>query len=126
MRITEASTRRLFLSAAAALALLSGCSDRTEKAANTIEITNASYDPTRELYEAINPAFAAVWKKKTGQDVTFKISHGGSGKQSRSIIDGLEADVATLALSYDIDAISARGNLLPADWKKALPDNSAP
>lgn len=122
-----AITRRLLLSATAAAALigLAGCSE-SKQSANQIELTNVSYDPTRELYQAINPAFAAYWKQKTGQDVTFKMSHGGSGKQSRAIIDGLEADVATLALAYDIDAIATRANLLPADWQKALPDNSAP
>lgn len=93
---------------------------------NVIELTNVSYDPTRELYEAINPAFAKEWQAKTGKTVTFKMSHGGSGKQSRSIIDGLEADVATLALAHDIDAIAEKGKLLPADWQKALPDNSSP
>lgn len=121
--------RRPFLSAAAATVLastLSACSGGAEKQGNAVEITNVSYDPTRELYQAVNPAFAAFWKQKTGQDVTFKMSHGGSGKQSRAIIDGLEADVATLALAYDIDAIATKGKLLPADWQKALPDNSAP
>ena len=128
MPIIVSPARRLFLSAAAASAVMfaSGCSGGGEKAANTVELTNVSYDPTRELYQAINPAFAAYWKKKTGKDVTFRMSHGGSGKQSRAIIDGLGADVATLALAYDIDAISAKGKLLPADWQKALPDNSAP
>ncbi len=125
--ITGASTRRLLLFAASGLALaLSACSGGGEEAGNAVEITNVSYDPTRELYQAINPAFAAAWKARSGQDVTFKMSHGGSGKQSRAIIDGLEADVATLALAYDIDAIAAKGKLLPADWQKALPDNSAP
>ncbi|MFM5907495.1 MAG: sulfate ABC transporter substrate-binding protein [Novosphingobium sp.] len=123
-----AATRRMVLTAAAiaAMGVVSACSGSKEKAGNAVEITNVSYDPTRELYQAINPAFATYWKQKTGQDVTFKMSHGGSGKQSRAIIDGLEADVATLALAYDIDAISARGNLLAADWQKALPENSAP
>ena len=123
-------TRRL--TAAAALALcaalpftLAGCSGGGSSA-NQVELTNVSYDPTRELYQEINPAFAAQWKAKTGQDVRFRMSHGGSGKQSRAIIDGLEADVATLALSYDIDAISQKAQLLPADWQKALPDNSSP
>jgi sulfate transport system substrate-binding protein len=128
--IVNNTGRRLFLTAALAFtatATLTACSGGAEKkAANSVELTNVSYDPTRELYQAINPAFAAAWKAKTGQDVTFKMSHGGSGKQSRAIIDGLEADVATLALAYDIDAISAKGHLLPADWQKALPDNSAP
>ena len=119
--------RRLFLSAAIALsATLSACSGGAEKKSGAVELTNVSYDPTRELYQAVNPAFAAYWKQKTGQDVTFRMSHGGSGKQSRAIIDGLEADVATLALAYDIDAIAEKGKLLSADWQKALPDNSAP
>jgi sulfate transport system substrate-binding protein len=107
-------------------ATLSACGGSGDKSANAIELTNVSYDPTRELYQAINPAFAAYWKQKTGQDVSFKMSHGGSGKQSRAIIDGLEADVATLGLAYDVDAIASKGHLLPADWQKALPDNSAP
>jgi sulfate/thiosulfate transport system substrate-binding protein len=120
--------RRLFLATATAFAVsLAACSPgESQKGGNSVEITNVSYDPTRELYQVINPAFAKYWKEKTGQDVTFKMSHGGSGKQSRAIIDGLEADVATLALAYDIDAIAQRGNLLPANWQKALPDNSAP
>ncbi len=117
--------RRLFQSAALVFtAALSGCSG--SKDANTVELTNVSYDPTRELYQAINPAFAAAWQQKTGQAVKFRMSHGGSGKQSRAIIDGLGADVATLALSYDIDAIAKKAMLLPADWQKALPGNSAP
>lgn len=124
----SSTVRGLFLaaSAVAALGVLSACSGSEEKPANSVEITNVSYDPTRELYQAINPAFATYWKQKTGQDITFKMSHGGSGKQSRAIIDGLEADVATLALAHDIDVLSAKGNLLPADWQKALPDNSSP
>lgn len=117
--------RRLFLVASLALgAALSGCSGGGS--ANSVELTNVSYDPTRELYQAINPAFAEAWHKKTGQTVTFRMSHGGSGKQSRAIIDGLQADVATLALAYDINAIAAKAKLLPADWQKALPDNSSP
>lgn len=121
--------RRTALSGALALVLaatLAGCSGGGDKVAGGVELTNVSYDPTRELYQAINPAFAAQWKEKTGQTVTFKMSHGGSGKQSRAIIDGLEADVATLALAYDIDAVAEKGKLLPADWQKALPDNSSP
>jgi sulfate transport system substrate-binding protein len=84
-----------------------------------------SYDPTREFYAEINEAFAKHWKAKTGQDVAFQQSHGGSGKQARSVIDGLEADVVTLALSYDIDAI-AKAGLIPADWQQRLAHNSAP
>ena len=89
-------------------------------------LLNVSYDPTRELYRDFNAAFAADWKKRTGEAVTIKQSHGGSGKQSRSVIDGLEADVVTLALAWDIDALHEHGGLVPADWQKRLPDNSAP
>jgi sulfate/thiosulfate transport system substrate-binding protein len=95
-------------------------------AAKTIELLNVSYDPTRELYTEYNKAFAAHWKAKTSDDVTVKQSHGGSGKQARSIIDGLSADVATLALAGDIDALNQFGKLIPADWQKRLPNNSAP
>jgi len=93
--------------------------------AQPTDILNVSYDPTRELYTEFNAAFAKHWKEKTGKDVTIAQSHGGSGKQARSIIDGLEADVATLALAYDIDEIAARG-LIAADWQKRLPHNSSP
>lgn len=93
--------------------------------AGDITLLNVSYDPTRELYQEINTAFAATWKKSTGQHVTIKGSHGGSGKQARSIIDGLDADVATLALAYDIDAIQGKGLIRPG-WQKRLPHNSAP
>jgi sulfate transport system substrate-binding protein len=91
-----------------------------------IKLLNVSYDPTRELYEAFNVSFAKYWKEKTGQTVTINQSHGGSGKQARAVIDGLEADVVTLALAYDIDAISENTNLLPKDWQKRLPNNSTP
>lgn len=94
-------------------------------AAKPIELLNVSYDPTRELYQSYNKAFAAYWKKTKGQDVTFKQSHGGSGKQGRSVVDGLEADVVTLALAYDIDAIQQAG-LIQADWQKKLKNNSSP
>lgn len=90
-----------------------------------VELLNVSYDPTRELYEEFNQAFAKHWKEKTGQTVTVKQSHGGSGKQGRSVIDGLQADVVTLALAYDIDEIGQAG-LIPADWQKRLADNSSP
>ncbi|PUA16539.1 sulfate ABC transporter substrate-binding protein [Glaciimonas sp. PCH181] len=89
-------------------------------------ILNVSYDPTRELYQEYNKAFAKYWKDKTGDNVTIKASHGGSGKQGRSVIDGLDADVVTLALAYDIDEIAAKGKLLPADWQKRLAHNSTP
>jgi sulfate transport system substrate-binding protein len=88
-------------------------------------LLNVSYDPTRELYQEFNAAFAKHWQEKTGAKVTFNQSHGGSGKQARSVIDGLEADVVTLALASDIDAIAAAG-LLPSDWQTRLPDNSCP
>ncbi|HEY3080962.1 MAG TPA: sulfate ABC transporter substrate-binding protein [Chloroflexota bacterium] len=94
-------------------------------AAGEVSILNVSYDPTRELYQDFNGAFARVWKDKTGQTLSVKQSHGGSGAQARSIVDGLEADVATLALAYDVDAL-ARGKLIPDDWMSRLPNNSAP
>ncbi len=89
-------------------------------------LLNVSYDPTRELYQEFNAAFAKQWKAKTGETVEIKQSHGGSGKQARAVIDGLEADVVTLALAYDIDAIADKGKLLPADWQKRLPHNASP
>jgi sulfate transport system substrate-binding protein len=91
-----------------------------------ITLLNASYDPTRELYLDVNKAFAQQWQAKSGDTVKIEQSHGGSGKQARSVIDGLAADVVTLALAYDIDVISERGRLLPADWQKRLPNNSTP
>ncbi|HJV74972.1 MAG TPA: sulfate ABC transporter substrate-binding protein [Noviherbaspirillum sp.] len=90
-----------------------------------ISLLNVSYDPTRELYQDFNKAFAAQWKTKAGDNVTVRQSHGGSGKQARSVIDGLDADIVTLALAYDIDAIAERGQLAK-DWQKRLPHNSAP
>jgi sulfate/thiosulfate-binding protein len=91
-----------------------------------VSLLNVSYDPTRELYQDFNQAFAKYWKAKTGQTVTVEQSHGGSSKQARAVIDGLQADVVTLALAYDIDAISQNAGLLPADWQKRLPQNSTP
>ena len=98
------------------------------QAASAADITllNVSYDPTRELYQDFNAAFARQWKAKTGDTVTVKQSHGGSGKQARSVIDGLEADVVTLALGYDIDELHSVAKLIPADWQKRLPHNSSP
>jgi sulfate transport system substrate-binding protein len=90
------------------------------------ELLNVSYDPTRELYKEVNTAFATEWKAKTGETLDIKTSHGGSGKQARAVIDGLEADVVTLALAYDIDAIADKAKLLPKDWQKRLPHNSSP
>ena len=94
--------------------------------AKDIELLNVSYDPTRELYDDYNKVFATYWKEKTGDVVTINQSHGGSGKQARSVIDGLSADVVTLALAYDIDAIAQKAQLLPANWQTLLPNNSAP
>jgi sulfate transport system substrate-binding protein len=91
-----------------------------------VTLLNVSYDPTRELYQEVNKAFAAQWEAKNKEKVTIRQSHGGSGKQARSVIDGLEADVVTLALAYDIDEIAARSKLLTADWQKKLPQNAAP
>jgi sulfate transport system substrate-binding protein len=91
-----------------------------------VTLLNVSYDPTRELYKNVNVAFAADWKAKTGDTVTINQSHNGSGAQARAVIDGLDADVVTLALAYDIDAISQKAQLLPADWQKRLPQSSTP
>lgn len=90
------------------------------------DFLNVSYDPTRELYENFNKEFGAYWKQSTGQDINFKQSHGGSGKQARAVIDGLQADVVTLALAADIDEIADKAKLLPADWQKRFPQNSTP
>ncbi|WP_313738061.1 sulfate ABC transporter substrate-binding protein, partial [Acinetobacter sp.] len=90
------------------------------------DFLNVSYDPTRELYEDVNKDFSKYWQSRTGQKINFKQSHGGSGKQARAVIDGLDADVVTLALSADIDVIQQKTKLLPADWQKKLPHNSTP
>jgi sulfate transport system substrate-binding protein len=94
--------------------------------AATVSLLNVSYDPTRELYDDYNKAFAAFWKAKTGDTLIVNQSHGGSGKQARSVIDGLGADVVTLALAYDIDALATQGGLIPANWQTRLPENSTP
>jgi sulfate/thiosulfate-binding protein len=94
--------------------------------AKEIKLLNVSYDPTRELYAEYNAAFAKYWQARSGDTVTISQSHGGSGKQAQSVVNGLEADVVTLALAYDIDAISQQAKLLPADWQKRLPNNSTP
>lgn len=96
------------------------------QAQQAVSLLNVSYDPTRELYQDINKAFAAQWQARTGQTVSIRQSHGGSGRQARSVIDGLDADVVTLALAYDIDEIADKGKLLPAEWQKRLPHNSSP
>ena len=91
-----------------------------------VNLLNVSYDPTRELYQDFNASFVKYWKKKSGQDVVIKQSHGGSGKQARAVIDGLDADVVTLALAYDIDEIHDKAKLIPENWQKRLPHNSSP
>jgi sulfate/thiosulfate-binding protein len=113
--------RALVLSATSALVLLASPAH-----AKDVELLNVSYDPTRELYEDFNKAFAAYWQKKSGDTVSVKQSHGGSGKQARSVIDGLEADVVTLALAADIDSIATHAKLLPENWSTRLPQNSSP
>ncbi len=125
--LTSTLSRRPFLQRAASV-VLAGMSFATVHAQTPPPVTllNVSYDPTRELYVDYNAAFTKYWKAKTGQDVTIKQSHGGSGKQARSVIDGLDADVVTLALAGDIDAIAKNGGWLAKDWQKKLPHNSAP
>ncbi|MDO8579899.1 MAG: sulfate ABC transporter substrate-binding protein [Candidatus Omnitrophota bacterium] len=105
-------------------ALLTGFATATE--AKSVTLLNVSYDPTRELYDDYNKVFAQHWKEKTGDDVVINQSHGGSGKQARAVIDGLEADVVTLALAYDIDAIAGKSGLIPSKWQERLADNSSP
>jgi sulfate/thiosulfate-binding protein len=121
MRLSKRSFLGLASFALAGLAL-------TGPAAHAAGVTllNVSYDPTRELYEEYNKAFATYWEKKTGDKVTVKQSHGGSGKQARTVIDGLPADVVTLALAGDIDAVATNGKLLPLNWQSRLPHNSSP
>ena len=109
-----------------ALVVATAATLATAAQAKDITLLNVSYDPTRELYVDFNKAFAAYWKAKTGDTVTVRQSHGGSGKQARSVIDGLDADVVTLALAYDVDALAEKAKLLPADWQKRLKHNSAP
>ena len=118
-------TRRTFVQAMLA-STLTATALNTQAQPAPVTLLNVSYDPTRELYVEFNAAFAKHWKAKTGQDVTIKQSHGGSGKQTRSIIDGLEADVATLALAGDTDALHNNGGWIPKDWQKRLPLNSSP
>jgi len=121
------SNRRTFLSALAIAAAIMGAAAVARAQTPTeVVITNVSYDPTRELYRALNDAFAKQWQASTGQKVTIRTSHGGSGKQARSVIDGLEADVVTLALAGDIDAIARESKRLPANWQSRLPNNASP
>src|ERR1035441_6047589 len=112
---------KIILGAGAVLAASLGLA-----AGKEITLLNVSYDPTREMYREFNTAFAGHWEEKTGDKVAIRQSHGGSGKQARSVIDGLDADVVTLALAYDVDMLWERGKLIPQDWQKRLPNNSAP
>ena len=114
--------------AVASLGLVTGCSSKTEAKSGppTVHLLNVSYDPTRELYQAFNKAFADQWRQKTGQIVTIEQSHGGSGKQARSVIDGLQADVVTLGLASDIDAIVDKAHAINPSWETRLPNNATP
>ena len=114
------------LLAVALLSAIYGLSAPVVALAKDVNLLNVSYDPTRELYQDFNKAFAVFWKTKTGDNVIVKTSHGGSGKQARAIIDGLDADVATLALAYDVDQLQEKGKLIPKDWQKRLQHNSSP
>ena len=116
--------RRLFLQTISALVLTVFVAQSHSQ--SPVTLLNVSYDPTRELYVEFNAAFAKQWKASTGQDVTIKQSHGGSGKQARSVIDGLDADVVTLALAGDVDALNKQAPLIPPNWQKRLPHNSSP
>jgi sulfate/thiosulfate transport system substrate-binding protein len=126
--VTGLTCRRAVRAAAAlaALALLVACGGSSADGAGRITLLNVSYDATRELYADFNTAFAHYWRQRTGQKVRIDMSHGGSGKQARSVIDGLAADVVTLGLAADIDAIATQGKLLPRNWQSRLPDNSSP
>lgn len=118
--------RKIFGPSPVLIALVLGLFFSAPAQAGRITLLNVSYDPTRELYQEYNEVFAKYWKEKTGQDIAIRQSHGGAGKQARAVIDGLEADVVTLALAYDIDAIHEKAGLIPAGWQKRLPHNSAP
>lgn len=128
--IIQTPTRRGLLAGAAALAAGAAAGVAPDlaqaQAGKPVTLLNVSYDPTRELYKDINAAFAKYWKERVGQTLVINQSHGGSGKQARSVIDGLQADVVTLALAYDIDEIAAKAKLLPANWQSRLPQNSTP
>ena len=121
------TTGKFAMILAAIVVLLVGCGDpATSTQGNSVELLNVSYDPTRELYEEFNEEFIAHWKEETGQDVSIQQSHGGSGKQGRAVIDGLEADVVTLALAYDIDEVAAARDLIAEDWQTRLEANATP
>ena len=118
------SIKNLFIASALAFHALS--TPLPAQAQGNLSLLNVSYDPTREFYQDFNAAFARHWQAQNNQKVTIRQSHGGSGKQGRSVVDGLEADLVTLALAYDIDEIAEKAKLLPADWQKRLPHNSSP
>ncbi|HXU62765.1 MAG TPA: sulfate ABC transporter substrate-binding protein [Polyangia bacterium] len=121
--------KRLGITAAALLLAAGGLAVtalRPARADGAVKLLNVSYDPTRELYQDVNQAFGQQWKQKTGQTLNISQSHGGSGKQARSVIDGLEADVVTLGLAYDIDEIADKSGRIAKDWQKRLPENSSP
>ena len=124
MRFRDSALILLILSGALLLSV--AAPTRPVAAQGEVTLLNVSYDPTRELYQELNAGFAKYWKGRTGQTVTVRQSHGGSGKQARSVIDGLEADVVTLALGYDVDALHQHAKLIPANWQSRLPNNSAP
>ncbi|MGH7516043.1 MAG: sulfate ABC transporter substrate-binding protein [Gemmatimonadales bacterium] len=130
--VSPSVTRRLHLVLALSLALSAAApagapaGAQQRSAPKPVTLLNVSYDPTRELYEAVNTAFASQWKARTGQEVIIRQSHGGSGKQARAVIDGLQADVVTLALAWDVDEIAARSGLIARNWQSRLPNNSAP
>jgi sulfate transport system substrate-binding protein len=126
MAQTSHLSRRRLLGAAGGLGALALARPGFAAAPKPVSLLNVSYDPTREFYKAFDAAFAKFWLARTGQSVTINQSHGGSGKQARAVIDGLEADVVTLALAADIDEIAAHAQLLPANWQSRLPDNSTP
>ncbi|MHC1685698.1 MAG: sulfate ABC transporter substrate-binding protein [Clostridiaceae bacterium] len=123
----------ILLSSILTAGIFAGCSTKSSNSTSAeasskpaVELLNVSYDPTRELYEEYNTAFAKYWKEKNGQDVTVKQSHGGSGSQAKSVLDGLEADVVTLALSADIDSINGKGEIIDPNWQSKLENNSTP
>ncbi|RYZ14130.1 MAG: sulfate transporter subunit, partial [Alphaproteobacteria bacterium] len=117
---------RLKLVALAASLALAACGGQSSSSSNEISLLNVSYDPTRELYEEFNKEFSSTYKTPEGKTVKVNMSHGGSGKQTRSVIDGLDADVVTLALQNDIDQIAKATGKIPADWRTKLPANSSP
>jgi len=123
-RFLSSFLRPLPVALVACVLFVTACGDSSRK--DTVDLLNVSYDPTREFYAEYNAAFAKHWLAQTGQAVRIHQSHGGSGKQARTVIDGLPADVVTLALAYDIDSIAQKGKLLPANWEERLPDHSSP